>query len=396
MFKYSDFIVQYKSIVKFINENEDDNIVEFTLKAKKEFGDLTSAIAEWQKCRSKAANKLPLFFNANCIFTSRSYEQCTPELLSQYRFKDVKGEKALVIGGGLGVDDYFLSKNFKEVVSIDPDEELNEITRFNFTLLGATNIKRITVTAEDYLKNGDLNFDYVFIDPDRRSDNLRKSALEELKPDILKLWPSLLKLTQKIEVKVSPMIDSTFLLNAFKHTIDIKCISLKNEIKELLITKSKETKGNLIAVNIKLLGEVFEYRSIGEPIDKYNQESSLNQYLFIPFKSLYKLGIESQYASENSLKQIDRNCLFYTCREQKDQTIGGSWYKILLRPKKLSDIKKYIKTNKIKFINVSCLKSEYKEHEIFKYTGAKEGGDQFIFVCGRRAKPIILITEKTI
>ena len=100
----------------------------------------------------KALYKLPTLASKYCWLPAKSYEQASSELTAFYKSKLEKGNCILDLCGGLGVDDIAFAGQFKKVISLDADEELNEIVKWNFKKLNITNIERISIFAEEYIK----------------------------------------------------------------------------------------------------------------------------------------------------------------------------------------------------------------------------------------------------
>ena len=87
---------------------------------------------------------------------------------------------------GLGVDALYLSKRFREVITLERDATLAAVAEENFRRLGATNIRVINSSAEAFLASTRDHFDWIYADPDRRSAGGRKLVrLEDCSPDIV-------------------------------------------------------------------------------------------------------------------------------------------------------------------------------------------------------------------
>ena len=60
----------------------------------------------------------------------------------------------------------------------------------NFSRMGVANVDVVNASAEEYLRRDGLRFDWIYADPDRRSDKGRKLVrLEDCSPDIVALKP---------------------------------------------------------------------------------------------------------------------------------------------------------------------------------------------------------------
>lgn len=185
--EHFDFDVLSKfDLASFIHENKYQKPETFLLQSKYNTKKLNWFLAEQLKAYPKAVHKLPTFTSTHCWFTSKSYEQSSSESSALFKSSLFNGGKILDLSGGLGVDDWAFAKSFEQVVSLDPDSELNAIVRLNWLKLNLQNCNRLTTTAEAYLKTHSGNqFDLIYLDADRRSNTNRQSGIEGGTPNFL-------------------------------------------------------------------------------------------------------------------------------------------------------------------------------------------------------------------
>ena len=169
---------------------------------------------------AKIQLKLPQHFTARCVVTQKGFEQCTSEIIAEWKALNFPANKILSLTGGLGIDDWAWSKSGSTVLSLDPDESLNAVVRYNWTRLGIE-ATRLESTAEMWLEaNPDARFDLVYVDPDRRPQGARKSfQAEDYLPnvfDLIQVYGAVGKLWL---IKLSPMTDPHWIFNHFEcHT----------------------------------------------------------------------------------------------------------------------------------------------------------------------------------
>src|SRR5574343_458021 len=184
---------------------------------------------------AKAQRKLPTWVKHGCFYTARGLEQCSSEGLAAYKSSLFNGKLMLDLSGGFGVDDVFFSKSFNEVISNDNNASLNELVRFNQERMGIASITRLDETAENYLSNSTSFFDLIYVDADRRPDSKGKIVtLEDSTPNVLALLPQLRLRTNRLLLKLSPMIDLTYLQKVLPHLQQLEVVGMKNEVKEVL------------------------------------------------------------------------------------------------------------------------------------------------------------------
>src|SRR5690606_30410619 len=122
--------------------------------------------------------KLPQFHKANCLIDKKGFEQSTSEAVAEYKATLLSGKKLLVLGAGIGIDDIAFSKTFEKITSIEPNIELNDVSRFNFNQLSIHNIERIDKNALEFLSLNTETFDCIYSDPDRRDEKGRQILLK--------------------------------------------------------------------------------------------------------------------------------------------------------------------------------------------------------------------------
>ncbi len=198
----------------------------------------SALVASQVKYLQRSKSKLPSYFTARCIIPSLAFEQSSSEATAA--LKTLSGESLLELTCGLGVDTFYLSKKFKTVVTIERNDVLAEVARENFRRLGATNIEVVNSSAEDYINSCTESFDWIYADPDRRSDEGKKLVrLEDCSPNMLALNCALDKISRVgIAIKCSPIFDTDEAFRLYP-TADVEVISSHDECKEVVIISPK-------------------------------------------------------------------------------------------------------------------------------------------------------------
>ena len=190
-------------------------------------------VATQVKYLARAAQKLPSYAAAQCILPPRAFEQASSEACAAH--KRITGDTALDLTCGLGVDAFFLSRRFRRVVTLERSGVLARAAAENFSRLGATNIEVVNTSAEEYLRQEGLHFDWIYADPDRRSAEGRKLVrLEDCSPDIIALKPLLSRISGRLCIKNSPLFDVDEALRLFPDS-RVEVLSLGDECKEVLV-----------------------------------------------------------------------------------------------------------------------------------------------------------------
>ena len=192
-----------------------------------------SAVATQVKRLQRARAKLPSYYAVRATLPPRAYEQSSSEQCAMH--KQLTGDSVLDLTCGLGVDTLALSRKFSRVVSLERDPVLAAVTRHNLKLLGAENVEVLCTSAEEYLATTTEHFDWIFADPDRRSERGEKMVLlEDCSPNMVALYPRLKEVADNICIKCSPLFDTAEAFRKFSNC-SVETVSLGGECKEVNI-----------------------------------------------------------------------------------------------------------------------------------------------------------------
>lgn len=345
--------------------------------------------------KNKCQEKLPTWFSTPFIYypPKLNIEQTSSEKTALYKASLISGNSIIDVTGGLGVDCFYFSKTFKEVIHCEIDQELSDIASYNFKQLHAHHINCIDQDGMAYLKNYHKIVDWIYIDPSRRDDAKGKVfQLADCFPNIPTHLELLFKHTNAILVKVSPLLDLTVGIDELQFVKEIHIVAVDNEVKELLfiLMKNYDT-----TISIKTINDT------GSGIQQFNfdfnddkgvvQYSNPLRYLYEPNKAIFKSGAFNLIASKFNLFKIANNSHLYTSDELID--FPGMRYEIIeqlpYQSKKLKVILPNLKAN-IKIRNFPDTITSIK-----KKLQLKDGGHFYLFfTTNYNDKPIILVTKK--
>ncbi len=351
-----------------------------------------AALAELIKLYQKAADKLPLWVANQCALSQRSYEQSTSQLVALYKSTLIKGKKLLILGGGLGVDEWAFSQTFDQIATIDNDEALNEIVAFNYPKLGIKNAGRISQTAEDYLLESTETFDCIYTDPDRRDEKgERKITLQQSTPDIIALLPQLWERTQTLIVKTSPLLDITTAVKQLGNVSEVRVIAVKNEVKEILITARRGFTGETQTIAVNHNGTEWQeysatltHTSLPEKDNKGTQA-----YFFEPNTAIIKAGLHQAYAAQLAFETIDPKTAYYTAPYPVEDFMGRQFIIVNSLPFAKAGVAAYIKQHGLQKANVAKRNFRLSVDEIKKLFKIKDGGNEYLFFTQQGSKGIM-------
>ena len=214
-------------------------------------------VATQVKYLQRARKKLPHLYEARCIIPPRAFEQSSS--MESAERKAISGEKLLDLSCGLGIDAMAAARNFSSVVAVERDEVLAEVVRYNMSLLGVENVEVITASAEEYVASTTEHFDWVFVDPDRRSDQGKKMVrMEDCSPNVLEQMSNIERIANRLGVKLSPLFDVEEARRLFP-SADVEVVSIAGECKELNVyTKSDAPRLRVVIVGVGVWEYNFE------------------------------------------------------------------------------------------------------------------------------------------
>ncbi|MFT5725309.1 MAG: hypothetical protein ACI9JN_002433, partial [Bacteroidia bacterium] len=241
----------------------------------------------------KAATKIPLWVQNMCAMHAKSYAQCSHWEVARFKSTLFKGTHLLDLTAGLGVDSFYFSKSFSQITSVERDLETHQYAVYNANKLGVTNINFIQQDLKSFQFSG--RYDVIYLDPDRRvNQKFQQKDLASYSPNILEWHEILLKRCDHLLIKLSPMLDITFLETALPKLSNTYVIGYKNEVKEILIhlTNKEVDKPIRHAVDINdLVSTVYTSERTTLP----NTTQINGQYLLEPSKALIKTGLANTY-----------------------------------------------------------------------------------------------------
>lgn len=185
------------------------------------------------KYLQRARLKLPRLYEARAIIPQRAFEQSSSEESAEA--KRLSGKRLLDLTCGLGVDAAALSKRFERVIALERDEVLAEVVRENMRRQGITNVEVVTSSAEEYVARAEEQFDWVYVDPDRRTAaEERVVRLEDCSPNVVAMWDAIGRIAPRVAIKCSPLFDVEEAFRLFGRC-GVEAISVGGECKEVMI-----------------------------------------------------------------------------------------------------------------------------------------------------------------
>ncbi|QSS97317.1 THUMP-like domain-containing protein [Psychroflexus sp. ALD_RP9] len=383
MSKFEDYLA--KPIQDFIAEHYHSSIEALVLK-KQIFDKISNqALAQQIKAKQKARLKLPNLFKRRDIVYPQdlNLQQTSSELTAQYKTKFInKIYKIADLTGGFGIDSMAFAKKADKVYHIEQNTDLSELATFNFKQLKISNISTINTTDVAFLKNIKFKLDLLYIDPSRRDKKLHKVfMLEDCSPNVLENMELYAEKSRQVLLKLSPLFDLKKIISDLKHVKQIDVLSIKNEVKELLVLVDFKFNGEPKIICVDLLNEtkaaIFEFNFKKElNIETRLSQPEIGQILIEPMGSILKAGGFKSLADDYHLKKLHVNTHLYTSNKALNEAIGRQFNIIRIEAYKPKSLKKLYKNKKA---NVSSRNFPLSVDEIKKKIGIYDGGETYLF-----------------
>lgn len=367
----------------FLSQNSQVSPQTFLLSGKGNENLFANLLADQLKVYKKATYKLPIHSQNFCWYTSKSYEQASSEASAKFKAFRFKASFVLDLSGGLGIDDWAFSAAGAKVISLDPDDELNQITIANNLKTGSYNIKRITSTAEDFLESFTEKCDLVYLDADRREAGNRVSLRSEGKPNFFQLEEKLHQIGKKILLKLSPLVDLNACETELAGLNSISVISINYEVKEILCLIEPGYKG-------AVQREFFELNEEGKAVfslisnqinNSVTTPTTSNHLFFEARPGLIKCGLTEALALSLGLNPQNSNGIWYESRFLLANEYAFRQFHLIRKDffsKK--EFVKYLNSQEIKQANIKCRDFGIGPEEFKKQYQLKDGGADYFFL----------------
>ena len=383
-----------KDVQDFINTHLKSNISKLILKGSPFESVTIQDIARQIEAKIKCEKKLPTWYSAtNIIYPNKvSIEQSSSEITAKFKASLLSGKTIIDLTGGFGVDAYYFSKRFKEVVHCETNEVLSKYVAYNYRSLNNDNIKCLAIDGIAFIKSNSTRYDCIYADPSRRSDQKGKVfLLDDCLPNIPKHLDALFEKTDQILLKLSPVLDLKDTIDKLKFVKSIHIVAIKNEVKEVLYYMKKDYLGpiELATHNFSTKNnQRFNFQYGGKSTATY---SSPKAYIYEPNAAILKSGGFQEVSTQFKIAKLHLHSHLYT--SNKLISFPGRVFKVnhvVFYSKK--QLKKTLSVSKA---NITTRNFPETVTQIRKKTGIKDGGNTYLlFTTNLENKPIVLICEK--
>lgn len=355
----------------------------------------TLEVVEQIEAKLKSEKKLPTWFKQDQIYfpNKLNIEQTSSEITAKYKSKLITGQTLIDVTGGFGVDSYYFSKEFEQVIYCEVSEELQNIVKHNYEVLKVNNVTVLHQDGIMYLTNHPTTYDWIYIDPSRRHEHKGKVFfLKDCLPNVPEHLNILWSRTKQIIIKTSPLLDITSGLGELQYVKSIHVVSVNNEVKELLwiLEYGSRAPVKIFTVNLKTnSAEYFDFYLDKESEMEVDYSEPL-QYLYEPNSAILKSGGFNSLVFNFKVKKLHKHSHLYTSIDLTD--FPGRAFKII---DSFPYNKKKIKDIDITKANISTRNFPETVANLRKSLKIKDGGSQYLFFTTdpNNVKIVIICTK---
>jgi len=379
-----------EEVQDYINNNLTSDIPKLILKGSP-FGTISvQELANQVIAKQKSKKKLPTWFNSSKVYypNKLSIEQSSSEITAHHKSNIVSGNSLIDITGGFGVDAYFFSKEFRDVVHCEMNTELSEIVAYNNKQFGVSNIETISGDGIDFLKNSTNRFDCIYVDPSRRHDLKGKVfLLRDCQPNVPENLELLFERSNTILIKNSPILDITNTIKELTFVKEVHIVAVDNDVKELLflLEKGYQSSISVHTVNFtKKQIQEFSFQHASSEKANYGEPAS---YVYEPNAAILKSGGFDEVAIQFQLDKLHQHSHLYTSDEHIEG-FPGRIFRILETFPFDKKLKRKLTCNKA---NITTRNFPKSVAQIRKELKLKDGGENYLFFSTDMHNNLIVI-----
>jgi SAM-dependent methyltransferase len=376
-----------KEVQNYINANLETDLHSLLLK-KSPFSEVSmQEMVQQIKGKKVAHRKFPFLLKENIVFPPNlNLEQASSQSTAEFKAENLNGKKFLDLTCGFGIDAYFLSQNFGEITLVEKNPELLDLVKHNWKILNKT-ATFVNENLEHFLAKNSESFDVIYLDPARRdSEKNKKFLLEDLSPNLLEIQDQLLEISSQIIIKLSPLIDISYLISVLKNVAKIQIIAVRNEVKELIVFLEKARKGDDVEIScINLESDdaefAFQFKEEKTAVSAFSEPQ---QFLYIPNNAVLKSGAFNLISQFFNGKKLHPNTHFYTSDKRIERFPGRVLEINMIDSKHIRKGEKYNIISKNYPLSPDEIKKKYK---------ILDGGNCYLIFTQTQNRKIILKSQ---
>lgn len=353
------------------------------------------------EARKKARKKIPSYIEkGKFLFPSLiAEEQASNEAVARFHASLVPSSSSILdLTAGLGIDDFEFAKAGMSVTTCEIDTLKSEVLQHNANVLDLAD--KITVkncNSIDYIQTYSGKTDVIFADPARRDASGGKvHALADCQPDILTIMPGIMKISPRLIVKASPLLDISLICKTVENLKRIYVVSFRGECKEVLmdINPGHDFEG-ITVVDLDWNAEISRFNFHPHENQDESQITYFSgkqpaeyQYLYEPNAGIMKVADwKSLGKTFKNLRKCDPNTHLFLSDTLYDD-FPGRIHKIYGMPGK-----RELKALKGSRYNIVARNYPLSAPEVAKKYGIVSGGTDYLYAFRCGGNPVIVISQ---
>ncbi|MDR6195709.1 16S rRNA G966 N2-methylase RsmD [Siphonobacter sp. BAB-5404] len=390
-------ILTQPEVRSFIAQHQDEDWQRLLLSAHRFPGLPIKEIALQIQCRQKAKGKLPSWLAASDVLFPGiiPLEQCSSERTARWKSSLMRGDTYADLTGGMGVDFWAASANFRKATYCEQQADLFELTKWNLPQVGLTaEVNWVPGNGVEWLKESTEKLDWLYLDPARRNQSNQKMVyLSDCEPNVLEIRDLLLEKANNVLIKLSPMLDIDLAVKQLQCVQKVYVIAVEDEVKELLFQVSNQrTETEIVAVN--LLKNNQEQKFTFTRAEEQSASPPFSQpltYLYEPNAALLKAGAFKSIAGD-SLYKLAVSSHLYTSDSYKPEFPGRIFKINAVTKADKKEIHRLIPSGKA---HITVRNFPMGVADLRKKLSLNDGGEVYVFATSdENQKKLILVTEK--
>jgi hypothetical protein len=382
-------------VQRYISANENSNPNDLVLKGIPFEQELHAVILDQIKAKKKIREKLPSWHGSAGIYYPPPVhlEQSSSEQTARYKAELIDGKTLIDITGGFGVDLHYFAKKMTSLWYCEQNEDLANIVAHNAKTLGDGNLHFKQGNGIEILKTLDQQFDWLYVDPSRRSQNRQKVfLLKDCSPNVQTFQRLFLKYARNALIKTSPLLDLKKTLQDLKNVKAVHIVAVNNEVKELLWHLERDFSDSPLIRTINLnkrKDQTFEFQMSEISNAKASLASPIH-YLYEPNSAVLKSGAFDLIPQKFDVFKLHKHSHLYTSENLVE--FPGRRFII---DKVLPFNKKEFAKEGIRKANITTRNFPISVSDIRKKLKVKDGGDLYLFFTTLQdGKKYIIICSK--
>ena len=422
---------------QFVLAHADDDVRQLALKGCRDTEVDFPVALQQISGRQAARGKIPSWAAIDDIRypIHLSMEQCSSEATARYKARLVElmspmgpmrpigpnspYRKLVDLTGGFGVDFAFLCRLFDEGVYVERDEALCAIAHQNFHVLSDEvepfHFFVVNAEAEEFLHRMEEHVTLIFVDPARRDKHgARTYSLGDCTPDVLPLMDELLRKSDYVLLKLSPMLDWRKAMAdvGSEHVEQVHIVAVDGECKELLLLLSAEgSQQPLLVCSNDNQQETFALKAGNDP-DTASKTSLTGKtslasetsttsttwgnapfFLYEPNAALMKGGFFEELAQRYAVRPLAPNSHLFTSDKLVDNFPGRIFRVTAMSTMNKQELKE--KVLPLQQANISVRNFPMSVDALRKKLKLSEGGSNYLFATTLAdGRHVILICQK--